>query len=260
MTTRDRVAVAKAQKDAGGSGETVLDLIYKQTPAIRRALPGIMSAERFVRIALTEVRRNPKLTTCDPRSLLGALMVSAQLGLEPGPLGHVYFVPYGTECTLIVGYRGMIDLARRSGEIESIIAREVCENDTFDSAYRLMEDDFYHKPALHDRGQADRYYAIARYRDGGALLHVMAREEVDEYRKRSKAKNDGPWVTDYDAMAKKTVIRRLAPFLPLTTEAARALEVDEQSIDFDVAKMELVEQPAAEVPEPAEDAELVEDE
>lgn len=260
--TRDRVAVAKAQTDAGAvKNKTVLDLIQAQQPAIRRALPSGMSAERFTRIALTEVRRNPKLAACDPYSLLGALMISAQLGLEPGPLGHAYLVPFGKECTLIVGYKGMIDLARRSGNISSIVAREVCENDEFDYAYGL-DDYLRHKPTLTDRGKVIAYYAIAKYQDGGHTFLVLSPDEVEKYKKRSKARGDGPWVTDYEAMAKKTAVRRLAAFLPLTVEAARALEVDEQTIDFDLARMEVVEKitdtPDTENPEEAEEAEEAE--
>jgi len=107
--------------------ETIFDLIQKMTPAIQKALPSQLDPNRLARIVTTEIRRNPKLLKCKKESLLGALMLSAQLGLEPGPLGHCYYVPYKDECQFIIGYKGMIDLARRSGQISSIYAEVVCE-------------------------------------------------------------------------------------------------------------------------------------
>lgn len=170
VALKDRLA-AKAESHTGGQ-KTVLDLVREMGPQFARALPAHMSSERFLRIALTEVRRNPDLLDCSPHSLLGALMLSAQLGLEPGPLGHVYYVPFrnrktGTrEVTFIPGYRGLIDLARRSGGVSSIVAREVYEGDHFEFEYGL-DDRLVHRPTIHaeKRGEVVAAYAICRYKD-----------------------------------------------------------------------------------------------
>lgn len=236
MTTTDLTAqlAERAQTPARrGSGTTIADLIKAQKPQIALALPAHIGTERFTRIALTELRRNPKLAACNPMSLLGALMQSAQLGLEPGPLGQAYLVPFKDEVTFIVGYRGLIDLFRRSGEMESIVAREVREHDQFEFWVDETGDRLRHVPTLTgERGQAYAYYAIARFRDGGQLVHVMTRDDVERHRKRSRAKDSGPWVTDYDAMARKTVIRAMAPYLPLSAEIADAIESDERTYEW----------------------------
>lgn len=231
------LAAKAAAPERSTAAPTVKDLIERQKAQIARALPQNMDPERFTRIVLTEVKRTPKLATCEPATLLGAMMLSAQLGLEPGPLGHAYLLPFKNnktgrlEVQFIVGYKGYIDLARRSGNIESIVAREVREADHFDYEYGLHEK-LVHKPALTGRGKAYAYYGIAKYRDGGHTILVMSREDVDERRARSKAKDNGPWVTDYDAMARKTVIRAMSAFLPLSIEAQRAVAADEAPVRF----------------------------
>jgi recombination protein RecT len=229
-TTTARNAVAKTADNP----PTIAQLLERLKPQIARALPRHMSAERITRIALTTLRTNEKLQQCDPASFLGAVMLSAQLGLEPGPLGHAYLVPYGREVQFIIGYKGILDLARRSGEIQSIEAREVCENDQFEFSYGL-EPVLTHTPAREDRGKPTWYYGVAKFKDGGYYFDVMSIEEVEAHRNRSKAKNAGPWVTDYSAMARKTVIRRMAPFLPLSVEAASAVATDEATATFDVS-------------------------
>jgi len=245
MNTSQKLQTRAAS--GSSSGPTILDLIEKQKAAIARALPKHLSADRLTRILVTEVRRNPKLAQADPTSLLGAVMQAAQLGLEPGPLGHAYLVPRWngktktTDVQLQIGYRGYIDLARRSGQIVSIVAREVCEGDQFDFEYGTDER-IVHKPALKGRGDAYAYYGVALLQDGGRVVHVMSREDIDRYRARSQAKDSGPWQTDYDAMAKKTVIRRMVPWLPLSTELAAAAEADDQTVTLDADSIVIVGQ------------------
>lgn len=210
--------------------ETVLEAIERQGPEIARALPIGMTPERFTRIVVTAVKATPALQQCAASSLLGAVMLSAQLGLEPGPLGHAYFVPFGNKVTFIVGYKGMIDLAMRSGRIESIVARDVRENDEFDYSYGT-EETISHKPAINDRGAAVAYYAIARLVGGGKIMHVMSRSDIELHRNRSRSANNGPWKTDYDAMARKTVIRAMSPYLPMSTQAAQAMVNDDIQVD-----------------------------
>lgn len=216
---------------------TLAQLLQKQRPAIEAALPRHMSADRLLRIALTEVRKNPDLAKCEPLSFLGAVVQSAQLGLEPGVLGHAYLVPFNNrqtgkkEVQLIVGYKGLIDLARRSGQISSITAHAVYDGDTFEYVLGLQEK-LTHVPAtsrVSKERQLVAVYAIARFKDGGHQLEVMSREEVEAIRKRSKASDSGPWRTDYEEMAKKSCLRRLAKMLPASVELQRAVELDESA-------------------------------
>lgn len=222
LATREDAAVAPNGKPS------VRALIEQMKPEIARALPRHMDADRLARIALTMFRQTPKLQECSPESFLGALMTTSQLGLEPGPLGHAYFVPFKGQVQFILGYKGMIELARRSGNIDSLIAREVYGNDRLEVAYGL-EDRLVHEPTLFGpRGPVVAVYAIAKYAGGGHSFVVLSREDVEERRKRSRAKDSGPWVTDWTAMAKKTAVRALAAFLPLSVEMAQALGQDEQ--------------------------------
>jgi len=205
--------------------KTVLDYIRAMTPEIAKALPSHITPERLIRVVLTEIRRNPKLMECSRDSLLGALMLSAQMGLEPSPLGHCYYIPYNNrksgiiECQFIIGYRGMIDLAMRSDKIESITAETVCQNDLFDFQYGLNPN-LMHKPTLNNRGAAYAYYAVVKYKGGGFHIKVMGIEEIERFKKRSQSAqySSSPWVTDFNEMAKKTVIRSIFRYLPVSNE------------------------------------------
>lgn len=207
---------------------TIQGLMEKYKAQFKAALPpSVMDVDRFTRIALTDFRSTPALANCDAKSFLGALMMCAQLGLEPGKgLGHAYIIPYnsknGLQATFILGYRGMIDLARRSGQIVSISAHEVYENDFFEYEYGLNEK-LTHKPANGERGSLTHVYAIARLVGGGYQMDVMSKFDVDTIRKRSKSGQYGPWVTDYAEMAKKTVIRRMFKYLPISIENSTRL-------------------------------------
>ena len=210
-------------------------------PAIKKqmalALPKHLTAERLARIATTEIRRVPSLALCSPESFLGAIMQCAQLGIEPSNgLGHAYLIPFGNgkdkqgrpNVQLIVGYRGMIDLARRSGQIISISARAVYENDEFSYEYGLHED-LKHKPSDGiDAGALTHVYAVARLHGGGVQFEVMSRKQIELVRAHSKSKN-GPWFDHYEEMAKKTVIRRLFKYLPVSIEIQRAVSLDERA-------------------------------
>jgi recombination protein RecT len=203
---------------------------------ISLALPKHMTADRLARIALTEVRKTPQLATCDQASFLGAIMQCAQLGLEPGSaLGHAYLLPFEnrrkgiTEVQFIVGYRGMLDLARRSGQILSLEARAVYAADKFHVSLGLNPD-LTHEPDWEaaDRGQLRFVYAVAKLKDGGTQFDVMSRADVDRVRAKSRAGNSGPWVDHFEEMAKKTVLRRLFKWLPISIELASAVEQDER--------------------------------
>ncbi len=205
---------------------TLRQLIERMRPEMARALPKHLDADRMARIALTVLSQTPKLAECTQDSFLGALMTCAQTGLEPGPLGQAYLVPYGNKVTFIAGYRGLIDLAWRSGRLASIAAETVHENDDFTFEKGLRPDLKHTWKLGQDRGRAIGYYASAEMRDGGTVFVVMSRSEVEQIRKRSRSKDSGPWVTDYDAMAKKTCIRQLSKYLPMSIEMAQAIAQD----------------------------------
>ena len=247
---------AVAQQSANGA--SILGLLNneKMKRQLQDALPRHLDGDRFLRVVVTEVRRNPALLSVTPQSFLGALMEAAALGLEPGPLGHAYLLPFRNkdlgvvECQLILGYKGLIDLARRSGNIVNIVAREVCANDEFDFQYGL-EERLVHKPVMNgDRGKPVAYYGVAHYKGGGHLILVLSKADIERYRNRSRAKNSGPWVTDFTAMALKTVVRRMATFMPLSVQALEAVAVDEQrELGVDAGMVLDVQRPA-DPPEP----------
>lgn len=213
---------------------TVYEFIESMKGEMARALPRHLSADRMARIALTEVRRTPLLTRCTPASFGGALMTCAQLGLEPGVSGEAYLLPFRNtrkniyEVQLVIGYQGMAKLFWQSPLARSLDAQAVYEHDpVFEYSYGL-EPKLIHKPRLDgDRGKAIAYYAVARMEGGGSAFVVMSPTDVEKIRTRSKAKDDGPWKTDYDAMAKKTCLRQLFKLLPRSPELSQAMAQDE---------------------------------
>ncbi|MCU1592454.1 MAG: hypothetical protein JWP11_3710 [Frankiales bacterium] len=228
LATQQRPQLTAADMKRAQPLNTIRDLIDQQKGELARALPKHLDPDRLARIAFTTIRTGKDLDKCSAESLLGALMTCAQLGLEPGPLGHAYFVKYGSDATFILGYKGMIELALRSGKIVSLVAREVYEHDQFDVEYGLA-DALKHKPLiLGDRGRVVAYYAIAKLQGGGHVFVVLSRDDVEKTRKRSRSGSSGPWQSDFDAMAKKTCIRRLFTYLPTSVEMAQALAQDEQ--------------------------------
>jgi recombination protein RecT len=193
-------------------------------PTIAQVLPKHISPDRLTRIAINVIRTNPQLLQCNLPSLMGGVMEAAKLGLEPGMMGQCYLIPFNNrkaqtmEAQFIIGYRGLIDLVRRSGQVSTIGAQTVYQNDIFEFEYGL-EDKLVHKPTLVDRGAPIAYYAIAKMKDGGYNFLVMSRQDVEKHRDTfSKAKNFGPWVEHFDEMAKKTVLRALIKYLPISIE------------------------------------------
>jgi recombination protein RecT len=207
-------------------------LLNQSKEQIKLALPKHLDVDRVMRTAMTEVNKNTYLQKCNPLSVVGSVIQASELGLEVGSaLGHAFLVPYGDKAQLIVGYKGLLSLARRSGNIKTITARAVYENDEFEYRYGLA-DEIKHKPALNDPGPMVAVYAIALFKDGGHQFEVMSVEEVEKIRKRSKAGNSGPWKTDPEEMSRKTVIRRLFKYLPMSVEdnqVLKAVGLDEEA-------------------------------
>ncbi|MBC2723509.1 recombination protein RecT [Desulfosporosinus sp.] len=240
---KDKLAnKAQAPAKVNDPARTVAAYLDKMQSQIAKALPKHMNADRLARIALTTIRTNPKLLECSIESLMGAVMQSAQLGLEPNMLGACYIIPYGKEAQFQIGYRGMIDLARRSGHIQSIAAHEVYENDLFKLQYGLDEK-LEHIPwhlrddqKFTEQGQIRGFYMVAKFKDGGYQTHYMSKTEIDQHRKRSKSSNNGPWVTDYVEMGKKTVVRSAWKWLPISIEVAKQVESSDETIKADIAE------------------------
>ncbi|MFB7672893.1 recombinase RecT [Kitasatospora purpeofusca] len=205
---------------------TLAQQIDRMRPEIARALPKHMDADRMARIALTTLRRTPKLATCTPESFLGALMTCSQLGVEPGATGEAYLVPYGRECTFILGYRGMAKLFWQSPIAKSLAAEVVYENDHFEWEKGLAPR-LEHRPVLSGRGRPVAYYAVATTVNGGSAFVVLSPDDVESHRKHSKSGSSGPWRDHFDAMAKKTCVRELFKLLPVSVELAQAVAHDE---------------------------------
>ena len=220
-------AIVEKNKEVSAT-QAMSGLLKRMHTQIEKALPSVITPERFTRIALTAYSDNAALQKCDADSFLGAMMQAAQLGVEPNtPLGQAYLIPYGNKVQFQLGYRGMIDLAYRSGEIQMIQAHEVHENDEFE--YELgLDPKLRHIPALKNRGEVILYYAVFKLTNGGVGFEVMSKEDVETFaKKKSKTYRNGPWQTDFDAMAKKTLVKRLLKFAPLKSDFVRAVTADE---------------------------------
>ena len=220
--------------------QTIAQYLKSMQGQIAEVLPKHITPERLTRVAMSVIRTTPKLLECDLPSLLAAVFQAASLGLEPGLLGHCYIIPYGKKATFIIGYKGMIDLARRSGDIQSINAHEVYEHDLLEVEYGL-EENLRHIPwhlrsdkTFDKAGLIRGFYMVAKFKDGGHYIHYMSKQEVDDHRKRSKSGHDGPWVTDYVEMGKKTVVRSGWKWLPISIEIAEKVTVSDESTRDDI--------------------------
>jgi recombination protein RecT len=219
-------------------------LLEKNRAQLVAALPRHMTPDRMIRLACTEFAKNPKLQDCTQVSVFGAIIQGSQLGLEIGVLGQAYLVPFKRsfkegsvwrevwECQLIPGYKGLLSLARRSGEVTSIETNIVYERDTFD--LRLgIDSKIDHVPYLDgDRGKARLVYGVAKFKDGGHHLEWMTIGDVERIkaqvftRNRLTNESKSPWNTDYEQMVRKTLIRRMANYLPMSVELSAALAMD----------------------------------
>ena len=223
--------------------KTLVGWINSMKPEIERALPKHVDADRIARIAITTIRTNKDLQSCEPMSFIAALMQASQLGLEPNtPLGEAYIIPYKDKgvpsARFEVGYKGLLSLAHRTGEYQTIYAMEVYANDEFDYAYGL-EPYLTHKPAEEPEGEPVRYYAVYHLKNGGREFRVWSRKKVeqhaDKYSMAFKRGWTSPWKTDFDSMAKKTVLKDLLKYAPKSIEFSRALSMDE-TIKHEVAE------------------------
>jgi len=236
--------------------EALRDLL--KDPYVRESLKAVaakhLTPERVTKMVLLAVSRQPLLLQCTKESILKAAMTSAELGLDcSGTLGRAYLVPYRNnktntyECQFIAGYQGLKELALRNSSVIKIEAHTVHEKDVFEIEYGLHQK-LCHRPCLDaDKGKVKAAYAFAELQNGSALVEVMSVSEINKIRQRSKAKDSGPWATDYSEMARKTTVRRLCKYLPtLNQDLEKAIEADDSQFDgavFDISGVSSAEQP-----------------
>lgn len=242
MSTQALKAAATGRTDMATMKpkEQIAFLLKQKQGEIAKMLPKHLNADRLLKVAQIAATTTPALAECDVASLVGAIGQCAQMGLEPNTvLGHAYLVPFNTKrkdahgnerwvksVQVIIGYKGLIDLARRSGQIVSIAAHEVCERDHFDMVYGLDER-LEHKPELGERGQVIGYYAVAKLVGGGHAFEFMSQTQINQIKVATQSKgNYGPWKDHPIEMGRKTVIRRLAKYLPLSIEFQTAAALD----------------------------------
>lgn len=197
---------------------------------LRTALPSHFPAERMARLALTAFRTNRNLQNCSPASVMAAIMSAAQLGLEPHVQGQCYLVPHGSECTLIVGYQGLLDLIRRSGQVKALAARIVYASDDFSVSFHTTPP-FAHNPNLRrpDNDPVVGVYCHAILTSDEHVFEWMTTTDVNAIRNRSKSGKSGPWATDWSEMARKTVLKRAAKYLPKSVSMVDALEIADRA-------------------------------
>lgn len=224
----------KIQKKSNTKDTSIKGYVKAMESGIRAALPSVMTPERFTRIVMTALSTTPELNECTPQSFLGAMMTAAQLGLEPNtPLGQAYLIPYKNkgvlEAQFQIGYKGLIDLAYRSGEVELVQAQCVYEGDELVYQFGL-DPKLVHIPADHNRGALSKVYALFKTKSGGFGFEVMNVEEIKEHAKKySKSYGSAysPWAKNFEEMAKKTVLKKCLKYAPLKSEFARGISSDE---------------------------------
>ena len=233
MTNKIQNQVNNQALANSGEKKTMQTYIKSMEGEIKKALPSVITPERFTRMVLSAISTNPQLGSCTPQSFLGAMMSAAQLGLEPNtPLGQAYILPYKNKGTLEaqfqLGYKGLIDLAYRSGDVEVVQAHIVYENDTFECEFGL-EPKLTHVPADTNRGKAVKVYAMFKTKAGGYGFEVMSMDDVKNHaQKYSKSfgSSFSPWSTNFEEMAKKTVLKRCLKYAPLKSDFVRGVVQD----------------------------------
>ena len=209
------------------------DMLVKAEPAFQSLGRKYIDPKRFIRIVMAAARRPGKgggtILDCTPQSVVLACMEAAAVGLEPNtPQAHCYLIPYGNSCTLQFGYPGLVALALRQPDVKRIETRLRYERDTFEPQYAPTVS-LHHLPVLDgDRGAKLGVYSIVHFTDGDMDFEYMEIEEVDQIKARVKGADNAasPWVTSYDEMAKKTVLKRACKRWGKSKELARATQLD----------------------------------
>lgn len=242
-------AIAKAQQqqvDAKRQGGTFGDYMKQFAPQFKAVMPKGFTPERLIQMAATARQRTPKLAECDMGSFLSCCLQCASLGLEPSAvdgLGRAYIIPRWNgktrtyEATFQLGKNGMLELVQRSGKVSNLRTQCVYEGDDFDFGEDETGLHFHFKPdfdAEHTTDNLKLVYLSCRLNDGGNVFLYMTKRELDKLRDVNAAKDRsgkviGPWVTEYEAMCEKSVIRRAFSrgMLPRSVEVAKAITSDE---------------------------------
>lgn len=220
---------------------TVFDVIQRQQEEFKKVLPSHMGGEhgirRFVRMAVTTVKRVPKLQSCDATSLMGCLMDCAQLGLEPDSvLGTAYILPYKDKATLIIGYKGLIQLAYRSKAVKGLQAEVVYAKDTFENVLGSEPKLTHVRCDDEDPGKLTHAYAVAELDGGAKIWRVLSARDIERVKKSSQSAGfpNSPWTQHPEEMWKKSAIKALAKMLPLSPEFADAISKDNDGEYIDV--------------------------
>jgi recombination protein RecT len=206
------------------------DLLYRYKDRFAAILPRTITVQELMQLGLVAMGRDSKLLACTPQSIIRALIVAGRLGLDPtGIGGQAWIVPYKQTATLLVGYKGLLDLARRTGIVVGVEAHVVHERDTFRFHYG-SEPDVHHEPVVTgEPGPMLGAYAILRLRgDAVPMMEYMTKAEIDKIRTRSRAGAEGPWVTDYEQMARKTTLRRILNYAPSSTELRLVMAAEDR--------------------------------
>ena len=237
--------VAKQSFSSLSTEQSLLHPLFKKQVAL--ALPRHVSPDRLIRTVLSEFRNNKAILACTKESVLKCVLAASAIGLELGMLGNAYLVPFKGTCQLIIGYKGMIELARRSGQVLGIRAHVVDEADEFDYTLGLTPS-IQHKPSEKKSGKMRYVYAVAQLKDGGYHFEVMSKDDVEKI--ASKRPNN-VWKDYFEEMAKKTAIRRLFKYLPVSSELSQAVALDERAeagldnqtaiLDIDLETGEIIE-------------------
>lgn len=197
--------------------------------SLSNALPKSFSTDKFISHCKTILIKVPKLSNCTIASMSKCLLDCASLGLYPdGRLAHL--IPYKDNCTLILDYKGIVELVMRSGDVKKIHADTVCENDVFE--YNMGEVTKHHINWRKPRGEVYAVYCYATKADGTKQFQVMTKDEVETVRQSSRGRDSIPWTKHWSEMAKKTVFRRLSKWLPMCTEDQSKLqEIEKEEFD-----------------------------
>ncbi|MCH5188284.1 MAG: recombinase RecT [Oscillospiraceae bacterium] len=226
-TSNTHGAIAAAGETPEKTAQSMNDYIKAYEKEIAKVLPSSVTTESFAISCAAVLTKAPALAACTPRSLIGALLTAAQLGLEPNtPLGQAYILPAGKECRFHLGYRGLLALAHRSCQLMSLEAHTVHENDEFEYEFGL-EPKLRHRPSMGDRGEMVAVYACYRLTGGCCGFEVMSKADIDRHRgKFGDSSDSGLWDKAYEEMCKKTVLKRLLKYAPLFGGFADAMNAD----------------------------------
>ena len=240
MAASATTTIQKPAAPAQSAAPTLMQFLSLRRKHLEDVLPrsSALTVDKLIKLTILAANKTPGLHACTMESVFQCLLTCAELGLDPsGVTGQAYLIPYKdkkrnvTICTLILGYKGLIDLARRGGTLKQIETHIVHERDVFRLRFGL-DPLLEHEPCLDgDPGKPRLVYCVAQLDDGAKHVEVMTVSEIDRIKTRKHNWADGPWATDWGEMARKTVARRACKWLPMSTEAARAIERDEDFID-----------------------------